>query len=130
MLTIRVCILFYDVIIIIIIIIIINIIIVVVIYFIILVIIMVTVRYESYFTMRGCPFSGKGSGTVAKIAAGHNVSVARVCLRWVLERGGILAVGTGANASTVGEYAEENLNLYNFALTQAEVTQLNGIQSV
>ena len=48
--------------------------------------------------MRGCPFSDASVGAIAK---GHGVSVAQVCLRWVLQRGAVMAVGTGANASKV-----------------------------
>lgn len=83
------------------------------------------IYYESYFTMKGCPFADVKVGAIAKA---HSVSVAQVCLRWVLERGGIMAVGTGANATTSAEYAKENLDVYGFALTAAEMTTLNGIQ--
>lgn len=79
--------------------------------------------YESYFTMKGCPFADKD---LASIAAAHNASVAQVCLRWVLDRGGIIACGTGANATTVGPYAKENLGIYDFQLTAAEVKILDG----
>ena len=48
--------------------------------------------------MRGCPFSDASVGAIAK---GHGVSVAQVCLRWVLQRGAVMAIGTGANASKV-----------------------------
>jgi len=81
--------------------------------------------YESYFTMKGCPFD---NAVVKQIAAGHNVSAAQVCLRYVLDRGGIIACGTGADSSTVASYAKENLDIYGFALTPAEVTALSGIQ--
>ena len=38
--------------------------------------------------------------------------------------------GTGANATTAGEYAKENINIYNFALTAQEVETLNKIGTV
>ena len=65
---------------------------------------------------------------MAKIVAAHaqqRVGPAQVCLRWVLQRGAIMAVGTGANASTVGPYAQEDLNLFNFSLTATEMNELN-----
>eukprot|EP00947_MAST-08B_sp_MAST-8B-sp1_P002125 g2125.t1 len=80
------------------------------------------IMYESYFTMKGCPFTDKA---VTTIAAAHNVSTSRVCLRWVLERGGILAVGTGADPAKAKDYAAENLDIYDFQLTAAEVDTLN-----
>lgn len=75
--------------------------------------------------MKGCPFD---NAVVKQIAAGHNVSAAQVCLRYVLDRGGIIACGTGADSSTVASYAKENLDIYGFALTPAEMTALSGIQ--
>jgi diketogulonate reductase-like aldo/keto reductase len=84
------------------------------------------ITYESYFTMKGCPFN---NAKVKAIAAAHAKSVSQVCLRWVLERGGILAVGTGANATTAKAYAKENLDIYGFSLTAADMATLNGIQA-
>ena len=62
------------------------------------------------------------------VAQAHSVSAAQVCLRWALERGGIMAVGTGADATKAASYAKENLDIYGFSLTAAEMTTLNGIQ--
>ena len=45
--------------------------------------------------MKHCLFDNP---TLGKIAAAHNASVAQVCLRWVLDRGCTIAVGTGAHA--------------------------------
>ena len=41
----------------------------------------------------------------------HSVSVAQVCLRWVLQRGCVMAVGTGSNASKAAEYDACGINL-------------------
>mmetsp|Transcript_1898 Transcript_1898/g.4766 ORF Transcript_1898/g.4766 Transcript_1898/m.4766 type:complete len:282 (-) Transcript_1898:34-879(-) len=79
--------------------------------------------YESYGTLKGCPTE---DADVKAIAASHSVSTYQVCLRWVLDRGCIMAAGTGSNASTVGPYAAENLAIYNFTLTAAEMAKLNG----
>ena len=62
---------------------------------------------------------------VGAIASGHGVSVAQVCLRWVLQHGAVMAVGTGANASKVAGYAEEDLDLYGFALSDSEMALLD-----
>ena len=39
-----------------------------------------------------------------------------------------MAVGTGADAIKAASYAKENLDIYGFSLTAAEMTTLNGIQ--
>lgn len=41
------------------------------------------ISYQAWSPMRRCPFTDP---VMAKIAASHNVSVAQVCLRWILER--------------------------------------------
>merc|ERR1712228_790242 len=82
----------------------------------------VNVTYEAYEAMRGCPFH---SDTLSKISATHNVSTAQVCLRWVLQRGALLAVGLGANTSKMAAYATENLDVFSFSLTDVEMDELN-----
>lgn len=66
---------------------------------------------------------------VQSIAKGHNVQVSQVCLRYVLQRGAILAVGTGSNATTAGDYAKENLDIYGFNLSDSEMTYLDGLSN-
>ena len=73
--------------------------------------------------MRGCPFH---NADVQKIAASHSVSVSQVCLRWVLQKGAAMAVGLGANATQMPTYATEDLHIYNFSLSDAEMTTLSG----
>ena len=80
--------------------------------------------YESYHGMKGCPTSNV---ELVAIAKAHSKSVYQVCLRWVLERGAILAVGTGSDPSTAGAYAKENLDIYDFTLTAAEIATLDAI---
>ena len=53
---------------------------------------------------------------------------AQVCMRWVIERGAVVAAGTGSNATTAPQYAKENLAIYGFALTAAEMHTLNNLQ--
>ena len=80
--------------------------------------------HEAYFAMKGCPFDDQ---RVAAIAAAHNASASQVCLRYILDRGCAMAVGTGADASKVGPYAKENLGIYSFSLTADEVATLSSV---
>ena len=82
------------------------------------------ISYEAWSPMKNCPFS---DATMMSIASGHNVSVAQVCLRWILERGCTLAVGTGTDPDKVAAYTRENLDLFGFALTPAEVREIDQI---
>ena len=81
--------------------------------------------YESYGAMRGCPFSDADLGT---IAAAHKVSPAQVCLRWALQHGVAIASGTGSNATTAAAYSKENLAIFEFELSSAEMAKLNDKQ--
>ena len=82
--------------------------------------------YEAYFAMKGCPFD---NAEAKSIAAKHNVSVSQVCLRYILDRGAAIACGTGADPSSVGPYASENLDIYGFQLTDDEVATLGKIKA-
>ena len=46
--------------------------------------------------------------------------------RWVVQKGAILAVGTGANATTIPQYTDEALAVPGLALTDAEMAYLSG----
>ena len=48
-------------------------------------------------------------------------------MRWTLQRGAIAALGTGADASKVAQYTKEDLNVWDFALTEAEMATLNAL---
>ena len=102
--------------------------------------------------MRGCPFT---DATVGKIATSHNVSAAQVCVRWTLQRGAIAALGkpnhrltarlhklvacgrgsvrgcvvagTGADASKVEQYTQEDLDVWDFSLTDDDMAALNAL---
>eukprot|EP01052_Picozoa_sp_SAG31_P032032 SAG31_NODE_3467_length_4242_cov_1.967415_4_plen_205_part_00 len=62
------------------------------------------ITYEAYEAMRTCPFHNTKA---LAIAAAHSASVAQVCLRWIAQRGAVMAVGTGSNSSTAANYAKE-----------------------
>lgn len=82
--------------------------------------------YEAFSVMRGCPFTDP---TVVKIAAAHGVGPAQVCVRWTLQRGAIAALGTGKDASKVGSYTKEDLDVWDFALTDADMVALNALSA-
>ena len=79
------------------------------------------VVFEAYEAMRACPFSNP---QVKSIAAKHGVGASQVCLRWVLQKGAVFAVGLGQNTTEMPEYSKENLELYDFELTAAEMATL------
>jgi diketogulonate reductase-like aldo/keto reductase len=80
------------------------------------------ITYESYGAMKGCPFSDTKTQA---IAAAHKKSVAQVCLRWVLDRGAIIASGTGADATAAAGYAKENLDIFDFTLSSSDMKYLD-----
>jgi len=82
------------------------------------------ITYEAWNVVKGC---NRSHPTILKTAAAHNVSAFQVCLRYIVDRGCVMAVGTGNNASTVLEYTEENLGIFKFKLTDEEVEELNSI---
>ena len=84
------------------------------------------ITYEAFDAMKGCDFT---SPVIKKVAAAHSVGVAQVCLKWVLQTGAVIAVGTGSDASKVAEYSKEDLDLFSFELTAAEMDTLNKIGS-
>jgi len=83
------------------------------------------IQYEAWSPLRGCPFD---DATVAAVAAEHNVSVAQVCLRYILEKGVAVAVGTGNKPEKVDQYTTENLDIYSFSLTVDEFEAVDALQ--
>jgi len=82
------------------------------------------ITYEAYEAMRGCPFD---DADVLAMAAAHGVSVSQICLRWVVQKGAVIAVGLGKNATKAAGYAESNLDLFGFNLSEAEMSTLDAI---
>lgn len=82
------------------------------------------VQYEAYHVLKGCPFDEE---RVTSVAASHGVSAAQVCLRYALEKGVVLAAGTGKDSATIEGYTQSDLGIYDFALTEDEFTSLDGI---
>lgn len=85
------------------------------------------ITYEAYGTMRSC-YGKPYTPTLDKIAKAHNTGTAQVCLRWVLQRGAVMAVGTGSNPTSIANYTKEDLDIFGFELTAAEMATINGLK--
>ena len=80
------------------------------------------ITFESFGAMRGCPFDHPEAQA---IAARHGVTVGQVCLRWVLQRGAVLATGLGTrDCARVAEHARTNMDLFGFTLSADEMAAL------
>ena len=75
------------------------------------------------------PFGGRGhtgelfaDEVISSIAAAHDVTSAQVVLRWNLQRGVVVIPG-----SSNPEHIRENLDIFGFELTGAEMEQISGL---
>lgn len=68
---------------------------------------------------RGYTTALLGDDTVCSIADAHGVSAAQVILRWDLQRGIVVIPGSGNP-----EHIKENLDLFDFALTEEEMAAI------
>ena len=82
------------------------------------------ITYEAWRVLGGCPFTDPG---VVAMAKAHNVTTAQVCVRWTLQRGAVIAAGTGGSPRTVEEYSVENLGALAFQLSETEMKQLDAM---
>ena len=80
--------------------------------------------YEAYEAMQGCPFTDAKTQSIAKA---HGTGVSNVCLRYVIEKGAVIAVGLGSNQTKMPSYAAGNLDIFGFNLTADEMTYLDGL---
>ncbi|WP_044098213.1 aldo/keto reductase [Bifidobacterium bohemicum] len=80
------------------------------------------IAVEAYSPMaRGADLNA-GDGTVARIAQSHGVSAAQIVLRWHIENGTIII------PKSVHSFRQrENLDLFGFALTQAEHAAIDAL---
>lgn len=83
------------------------------------------ILYEAYYVMHNCPFTDE---RITTIAAAHNVSASQVCQRYVLDKGIAMAVGTGKDPTKATSEATENLEVFNFHLTDDEFKTVDAIQ--
>ena len=63
-----------------------------------------------------------GNGVLARLAAGHGVSPAQICLRFALQRG-VLPLPKSSSP----ERMAENLDLFSFSLTEKDMAALNAM---
>ena len=75
------------------------------------------------------PFGGRGhtgemlgNETISAIAADHGVTSAQVILRWNLQKGVVVIPG-----SSNPDHIRENLDVFGFELTQAEMDRINAL---
>lgn len=75
------------------------------------------------------PFGGRGHTSellndpvIVEIASNHNVSSAQVILRWNLQKGVVVIPG-----SSNPEHIKENMEIYNFELSDEEMNQINAL---
>ena len=59
---------------------------------------------------------------ISSIAAAHDVTSAQAVLRWNLQRGVVVIPG-----SSNPEHIRENLDIFGFELTDAEMEQISGL---
>jgi diketogulonate reductase-like aldo/keto reductase len=82
------------------------------------------ITYEAWNVLKGCD---RTNPTVVAVAQTHNKTTFQVCLRFIVDRGAVMAVGTGSDPSSVASFTKKNLGIFDFKLTTAEMTQLNAV---
>jgi len=85
------------------------------------------ITYEAFFVMRGCPHT---DATLNKIATAHGKSPYQVCIRYILDRGCVAAVGTGSDAVKSTSEAKENIDVFDFQLSEEEIDELNKLSAI
>ncbi|HNP18267.1 MAG TPA: aldo/keto reductase [Fulvivirga sp.] len=63
-----------------------------------------------------------GNGILIEIAKKHNKSVSQICLRWIIQHNVIVIP-----KSTSPERIKENINLFDFELSEEEMKQINNL---
>ena len=58
------------------------------------------------------------------LATKYSVSASQICGRWALQRVGSLALSSGCDPATAPAYTKENLGLFSFNLSAAEMGAL------
>ena len=56
-----------------------------------------------------------------------HIATFQVCLRYIVDRGCVMAVGTGDDPDSVEDYTKENLEIFSFQLTDDEVDALSAV---
>jgi diketogulonate reductase-like aldo/keto reductase len=81
------------------------------------------IQLQAWSPLGGSHGSVLSDPAVEKIAMGHNVSTAQVTLRWSIQRGVAVVVGTANPA-----HAQSDMDLFGFVLTDAEVEAISALQ--
>ncbi len=84
------------------------------------------ITLSAYFVLQMCPVANPDMMAIAK---SHNKSTTQVCLRWIIDRGCTLAVGTSDDPTKAAEYAKEDLDLFDFSLTAEQIKTINAIHT-
>lgn len=82
------------------------------------------IQLQAWSPLGGAAGDVLGHPVVKDVASKHNVSTAQVTLKWSLQRGVAVVVGT-ANP----QHAAGDLDLFGFSLADEEVQRISGIQS-
>jgi len=79
---------------------------------------------QGWYPLGGRGHTGEllGDAVISGIADAHGVSSAQVILRWNLQKGVVVIPG-----SSNPDHIKENTQLYHFALTDAEMAQINAL---
>ena len=81
------------------------------------------IAYEAYSPLGGLSdIDVLGNPQVQSIAQSHGVSSAQVALRWIAQQGGLVVT-----AAEKAEYLEEDLDIFGFELSDAEMSTLAAI---
>ena len=81
------------------------------------------IAYEAYSPLGGLSdVDVLGNAQVAAVAQAHGVSAAQVALRWIAQQGGLVVT-----AAEKAEYLAEDLDIFGFELTDAEMSTLAAI---
>ena len=78
------------------------------------------ITYESYSPLRRVDLTDR---RITSIAASHNVTAAQTALKWIYQQDVVIATSPGTNPT----YAEEDLALASFTLTEEEMHTLAGM---
>ena len=79
--------------------------------------------YNAFGVIKGCNSSDP---LLARLSREYNRSAAQVCAAWTRQRGCTMALGTGANTSTVDRYTREDLDIF-FSLKPADMAALTAM---
>ena len=81
--------------------------------------------FNAYGVLHGCKFTDP---RVVALGAKYNASASQVCMVWTRQRGCAMAVGVGTHAANWAQYTREDLDIFRFNMTAAEIQTLNGLQ--